>query len=385
MEDENQNQDQTQGVSQDTTQAIVPDAELDALFDQAATGQDTTTTTTNAAESVAGAAGGEGDSGNGAGQDQQGAVDGDQTTGTADGSQASEDGTADPSATDANDANGATASDGQATGAEGSTTQPAQKAAAGKTVAAKSAKKSPVGDNRIRSLEGRLAATMAENERLKKGVNVNPAASSSDGATGSTGATTPGQGAAPVSDKAKALFQSDNWKKMATDYPEIAGPLEEVIGAIGATAANAAAKATSIEATDASKANAKLVMDVHPDAGRLVRDPAFQEWRKMQPSYVQNLIQNNGSSIVDPDGVIDVFNRFKADNGIAAQAQQSSSHGGKGSPSNTNTTTSQVRQVRQQGAVTVSGNKGGPINTLPDDPDKLFDALAAKATSTRAA
>jgi hypothetical protein len=362
---------QGDGTGQPGSETIENPAELDALFDQVAASDTPVETPLETPESGAAAEGETGGAGEGdAGQGAEGAAAADPST-SPNGSPASGEG---KSSSAPNASDGASPAPGKdAAPAPEGQAKPAPKAA---DQAAQKTGKPMTPEEEIRRLKGRVSALSHENDDLKRNRTSTPSTSPAAAPASSGPAKTGSGDGAPKTGLKDKLTQNPKWEQVKKDFPEIAAPIEEALGAIGAEVDTHRADRQQA----ALDANGALVAQAHPLAGQVVRTKEWQDWMKSQPSYVRDTINRNASGIFEPDAAIDIFNRFSADTGISTQATKPTpANGGGGSPSNSDAATLAARNVRKGSAVAVTQGGGGrPTQHLPDDPDKLFDHLASQ-------
>lgn len=158
-----------------------------------------------------------------------------------------------------------------------------------------------------RSQAGRLSAVSRELNAIKTGLTAN---GGRDGA------------------KAKEL--DDRFKVLVEEYPDVAGPLVDVIqelrGQVGKLTTVEVAR-TEAATADVLSQQAQLVEQAHPGLVEKVRDGElsadFIKWAETQPRYVIDAINRNGANgIVDAAETIDIMDRFMASRGEGGKASE---------------------------------------------------------------
>lgn len=183
--------------------------------------------------------------------------------------------------------------------------------------------------------------------------------------------------------------ESPEFKKLETDYPEVAAPLKPVLDAQDDQLARLTTTTQALvngEVAAHYDGNAAALMARHPDYLQLVAAgapaKAFQEWAGQQPQFVKDLIQKNAAEVVDVDAAADVMDRYKAHLHAAVTKV-----GGGGNPPagganpQLTSTTAAFRQRQLSATATTSRAGSSKPAALPEDPEKQFDYWATKAAA----
>jgi hypothetical protein len=111
--------------------------------------------------------------------------------------------------------------------------------------------------------------------------------------------------------------------KVAEEYPDIGGPLQEVIGSFRskverleqaeASAAEREQALADLRYQESLAEQAQMLGEKHPDWSEVVSTQAYADWALAQPGFVQDLIRKNGTALVDGEAAVEVFDRFKRD------------------------------------------------------------------------
>ena len=176
-----------------------------------------------------------------------------------------------------------------------------------------------------------------------------------------------GQNATPLSD--------ESLNRLREDYPEVAGPLLDVIGDLKAQIGQLQAPVGVLQQQQqvaALTAQEQLLASQHPDWLQAASDDRFRGWLETQPTSIKEAFARNESAIVDGADAALVIGKFKSDLGFAAPAQQQA-------PTNP----VQDRRQRQIAAGRDAGRNGPPAATgiAQDDFDAAYDAFAARAAT----
>lgn len=202
----------------------------------------------------------------------------------------------------------------------------------------------------------------------------------------------PGQdgGAAPANAGGGAAQPSgddaaDPLAKLVEDYPEIGGPIAEMITGLKEQITQLSQPVASIAEAQQVTEKAKqygILADRHPDWQQLAQDDRWGGWIETQPRAVQEAFARN-VDVSDGQEAAWVLDLFKRDMGITAPAPQPAP---TPSPSPTPTpapASADQRRQKQLDAGRDGGSGGGPTvtNDLPDDFDAEFDRIQAKRRS----
>jgi hypothetical protein len=116
-------------------------------------------------------------------------------------------------------------------------------------------------------------------------------------------------------------LEADTIKQLREDYPEVAGPLIDLIAAQQARLDQMAQPVQQMQQQQATAfvtEQEKLLTDQVPDWQDAVMDDRFAGWLQSEPTSVQDAMQRNFSQIVDGADAALVVSRFKAAVGFAA-------------------------------------------------------------------
>lgn len=223
---------------------------------------------------------------------------------------------------------------------------------------------------RLQGAKGRASGQERELQQLRQELAALKAGNGNAQHSGQAAANDEGgQDATPLSD--------ESLQRLREDYPEVAGPLLDVIGDLKAQIGQLQAPVGALQQQQqaaALTAQEQILASQHPDWTTVIasdRDRFFG-WLQEQPTSIKEAFARNESAIVDGADAALVIGKFKSDLGFAAPAQQQQA------PTNP----VQDRRQRQIAAGRDAGRNGPPAATgIPDDFDAAFDAFAAKAAT----
>lgn len=176
---------------------------------------------------------------------------------------------------------------------------------------------------------------------------------------------------------ANEFLASDEWKKFAEDYPEVAGPMGGVISKLQQQVARQDKILGSIgeaEQQSALDAQARALEEQHPDWDQVVTEhaDAFQEWVYTQPRHIQEAAIRNAQGIVDAEEAADVIGRFKGH----LQGQQGNGNHSADDPAgngsrqgNGNDRLARRRQRQLKSATAARTRSPGHATGIPEDGD----------------
>lgn len=211
-------------------------------------------------------------------------------------------------------------------------------------------------DLRVRSMAGRHSHLERELQALRQQQQSNqqqPGTQPQDGREPSAGQGTASTG-----------LDHDTIKQLREDYPEVAGPLIDLIAAQQTKLDQLSAPVQQFQqqqATAYANAQEQLLTSQVPDWQHAVRDDRFLGWLDTQPTALREAFQRNVENIVDGADAALVVSKFKADVGFAAAP----------TPGRAATPPPQdARRNRQlAGGRDIGGNGPPASNTGPSDQD----------------
>lgn len=234
-----------------------------------------------------------------------------------------------------------------------------------------------------RSNRGRISALQRQIAELTGGQSQSREADPGDGSADGQGQGEAAAGSDQGADD--GFLKSDDWKSFRDEYPEVAGPLEKVIGGLQAEVTRQHKELSAIGADRRESALAEqagLLAEEHSDWQEVVADDSFMEWLEAQPRHIREAAIRNAEDIVDAQEAADVVGRFKAyrseqQGGGNAQDQQDTTRadGGGG------TDNQQARRQRQLESASTTRSRGPGVATgISEDGDperiwKQFDEM----------
>jgi hypothetical protein len=185
------------------------------------------------------------------------------------------------------------------------------------------------------------------------------------------------------------FLNSEDWSSFKDEYPEVAGPIGNIIGQLQAQVANQGKRLSAIgedRTQEALLEQRALLEESHSDWEDVVRGEGFQPWLAEQPRYVQEAVVRNANDIVDAVEAADIIGRFKASHPDLFGTSQ---HGG--SPSGDSQGNGSGRRARQVTSARSGRPSGGPgvATGIPEDGDeqaiwKAFDKQDEQKARRRA-
>lgn len=193
------------------------------------------------------------------------------------------------------------------------------------------------------------------------------------------------------------FLASDKWKRFEGEYPEVAGPLGELIGDLQSQLKRQDTQLSAIgneRREDALDEQEELLLEAHPDWEQVTEKPEFGPWLVDQPRHIREAALRNGDGVVDAEEAADVLSRFKS-----YLKEQSDGSGqepaGDGAGADTDTGTDpgngkpqlsgkRQRQLESASGARSRGRPGVTSNALPPedgDPEliwKKFDEMEAR-------
>lgn len=167
-----------------------------------------------------------------------------------------------------------------------------------------------------------------------------------------------GQGTQP----AAPAIDAEKLKALREDYPEIAGPLLDVIEDLQGKVTSQGATVARVQEADTEAFYAAQVgslTELMPDWQTWGQDPRIDDWLATQPRHIREAAARNSEFIVDASEAHDVIARFKAAHPSAAAP------------------TPDPKRQRQMDAGRDAATKQPAAATgVPDDFDAAFDAGA---------
>lgn len=170
-------------------------------------------------------------------------------------------------------------------------------------------------ENQVRTQDGRLSAETRRTLQLQ---------SERDALAQRVNASEPEEKAPVVDDTARAQLRDE--------YPDVAGPLLDVIGGLEQTVRSLAARDASREEQAAANNQLELqrflaaeeqkLAEQHPDWRDTCATPAFADWAKSQPQFVWDGLQRNGNGIVDATEAAAIVQLYKDANGTGPAARR---------------------------------------------------------------
>lgn len=186
--------------------------------------------------------------------------------------------------------------------------------------------------------------------------------------------------AAPGGAAGSDFFKGSKWSEFRSEYPEIAGPLEGVIGDLRSQNTRLEKELSAIgdeRRQSALDEQEGLLVGEHPDWEDLLTvENGFPEWLESQPRHIQEAAARNGKEIVDASEAADVVGRFKEF--VQAKKGGDSSAGNRNGAGNGAGNQSRLsgRRARQlESASSARANGPGVASGIAEDgdPEVIWD------------
>lgn len=178
--------------------------------------------------------------------------------------------------------------------------------------------------------------------------------------------------------KKASSLDSDDWKSLKEDYPEIAGPVEAAIQSMAQKLDDANAKVSVLEGNtevQQIQKNITILEETHPDWVAVAQDPKFIEFVNNQPEPVRKVFAENSEDIKKPNEVSWLLSLFKREAGYETNQDE-----GDTAPKSNPLNKLQVRranQMKSAGNPTAKSGKAPP-KSAPDDFDDAFDYYSSR-------
>lgn len=226
-----------------------------------------------------------------------------------------------------------------------------------------------------RSNRGRLSALQRQLNELLAGQRQSGAAPSGAANQGAHGA---GQAGADGKSDGADYLASNEWKQFADEYPEVAGPLEKIIGSLQEKVVRQEKFLSAIgeeRQQAALEEQARLLTEEHPDWQDVTADPEFGPWLMRQPRHIREAAERNAKAIVDYQEAADVVGRFKQyrelhkQGGIAHPSNARSGARSSEGRESSNHRLSAKRQRQLEAATSARTRSPAVVNGIAEDGD----------------
>lgn len=215
----------------------------------------------------------------------------------------------------------------------------------------------------IRSNRGRIATLQRKLQELQQAASQQQRQQQNGGAQQQGGA-----------EASEALMGSEKWKAFREDYPEMAEPLEHVIGAIVQENARLKQQVGGIvteRQQQAQMAEFERLSQAHPDWQQIAQDQAYREWLSQQPPGVQALHESDFA-----EDAITLLNIYKGQIGAAQAHPQQAPAASYGAGNSATRSTLPARRQRQlQSAAAARSSGPGAASGIPDDEEGAWRAF----------
>lgn len=179
----------------------------------------------------------------------------------------------------------------------------------------------------------------------------------------------------PSSGSTGINLQDPKLQALREEYPEVAGPLLDVIADLSQQLTGVRQVAGTFEQQQAEQflaAQEQSLAQAHPDWQQAATDDRFAGWLQTQPLAIQEAFKRNHDAIVNADDASLVIGMFKQAVGFSSQPQQQQ----QPTPAPTN----DPRRQRQLASARDVGRTPPPVATgiADNDFDAHLDAAIAK-------
>lgn len=183
-------------------------------------------------------------------------------------------------------------------------------------------------DLRIRSANGRVAAKDRQIAELQRQLEEAQKAGQKPEATQQSDGN---QGGGDGGDKAKGALSQEALAQLREDYPDLAGPLIDMLEAQAQQLEKVSKGVGTFEQAQQAQAIAEqegLLTQQHPDWEAAAADDRFGGWLESQPQSIKDAMARNFDKIVDGNDAALVIDKFKRDVGFQAPSQNPQNAGG---------------------------------------------------------
>lgn len=184
------------------------------------------------------------------------------------------------------------------------------------------------------------------------------------------------------------FLASPKWKEFAEEYPEVAGPLTDVIGELRDQIKRQERELSAIgteRRDDALAEQATLLAEEHSDWEQVVADRGFMDWLNAQPRHIQEAAVRNAENIVDAAEAADVVGRFKA---FQQQHSTNTSRSGNARDNGNNQALAGKRARQLESASAARSRGPGAASGIPEEGDpetiwRQFDEMERREQARR--
>lgn len=234
-----------------------------------------------------------------------------------------------------------------------------------------------------RSNRGRLSALQRQLNDLQRKP---PAAPSSEDGKGAAG----GEEGDPGEQADSDFLASKDWEAFKEEYPEVAGPMEKVVGTLQSHIKRQEKELSAIgqeRRQSALEEQASVLIETHPDWQEVTAEEGFVEWLDSQPRHIREAAMRNAEDIVDAEEAADVVGRFKEYRAAQTGGDDARNKGSRDtSRGNRNDALTGRRQRQLESASTARTRTPGGPSGIPEDGDeekiwKQFDDMERRQAS----
>lgn len=199
----------------------------------------------------------------------------------------------------------------------------------------------------------------------------------------------PQQRPAPKDGKKPSIVETEEFKQLETELPEVAKPMK---AALTALTDQVNASQARLDQLDGERRVAVLVgneqrlTEKHPDWDPATESKEFADWYAKQPAHRLAIINANKDAIVDVDAASEALAWFKADTGWKAPAAPKDADGKTAAktdeaPSNKGSELEAKRALQREGADApkTTGPVGAVSGIAKDgDPETIWNQIVAQ-------
>lgn len=140
----------------------------------------------------------------------------------------------------------------------------------------------------------------------------------------------PQQRPQPKDGKQPSIVETEEFKQLETELPEVAKPMKAALTALTDQVNASQARLDKMDGerrTNALKANELVLNGKHSDWDPATQSKEFADWYAKQPAHRLAIINANADAIVDVDAASEALAWFKADTGWKAPAAKTDGDG----------------------------------------------------------
>ena len=180
---------------------------------------------------------------------------------------------------------------------------------------------------------------------------------------------------------------TDDFKTIREDYPEIVEPLEIALKRKDAKIEALSGEVNTLKGISHEEAISReneALTARNPNWTKSITHEGFTDWVDHQPQYVRDIVSRNYKGIVDSEESFDIIEKFEQAVGISYEADAKEAEGNDAEAETVKLADKRKLQAEAANAPT-SKSRGSAASGPADDFDKAFDYYAKKADKKNSA